>query len=350
LLGMAIPFLLGTLLPVAIFLLPYIRAHALSSWYNGVFVLPLKRVADAGYPPLDWVEVAPAAGIAFLVGLGIVAYRRRDQLMVALSATLFYVVLIAFSFQHILIYEAAWHSIQGATPLLVGAGVLRLAGLPRNKPGVAGLLEQHLFLLLSVTALCSLVQFPFAFPAYFCYFAPLAILAGAALLSTFPGAPKLLLASTALFYAIFAVVLFTPGSEHNMGWHYAREFDRTPMALPIAAGLRFDSGSARLYDQLIPFVQLHAAGGGILAAPDCPQVYVLAGFLDPTRSPFQFFEDLSGYKGRIQQLIRSEPIRVVVIRNPPTNSSAYAQPLREAVDGAFPYWQQIGMFEVRWRQ
>ena len=50
-------------------------------------------------------------------------------------------------------------------------------------------------ILLSVCATCSLVQFPFAGPIYFCYIAPLALLTVAALLASFPETPRLLLTS-----------------------------------------------------------------------------------------------------------------------------------------------------------
>src|ERR1017187_6772125 len=55
LMRIAIPFLAGAVLPAVLFLIPYVAAHSVRSFYDGVFVLPLKRItmAAAAPPGLD---------------------------------------------------------------------------------------------------------------------------------------------------------------------------------------------------------------------------------------------------------------------------------------------------------
>ena len=73
--------------------------------------------------------------------------------------------------------RAIWGAIWRLLPVVVVCGaVLLVRGSLRRRAD--SLLEQKIFLVLSVTAACSLIQFPFTIPIYFCYVAPLAFLVG----------------------------------------------------------------------------------------------------------------------------------------------------------------------------
>jgi len=213
----------------------------------------------------------------------------------------------------------------------------------------SGLERRQLFLLLSLAAFCSLVQFPFAAQCYFCYVAPLAILAAVAVLRMFPSIPRPLLAVLFAHFLLFGVLRVTPPFIDDMGFAYKPDPETEPLDLRRAGRLRVDPESANVYEELIPLIQKHAGTGEIYATPDCPEIYFLAGYRNPTRTLFDFFDDPDGRTERIVSMIDSRPVRVVVLDLEPAFSAGVADDLRAAIMQRFPEKGVVGKFEVRWR-
>ena len=117
------------------------------------------------------------------------------------------------------------------------------------------------------------------------------MLAVAAVLQTLPEVPPAARASIAGYYLVFAVFLFTPGFIYDMGWRYSADRQTARLGLSRAGKLRVSPESAEEYERVVPLILQHSAGRGILAGPDCPEVYFLAGRPNPTRMLFDFFED-----------------------------------------------------------
>jgi hypothetical protein len=345
LLRMVLPFGAGVLLPLALFLAPYVSSGSVSDLVDGVFRLPQKRVASAFMRPPALHTMTPLLVIAALVaGAHLVRGRLRWFLGVAVLA--FLAARLWGAVQRPDVYLWTWRTAQSVVPLVTVLGVARLHLGARSVPSPA---RERLLLLLCMTALCSLVQFPFAAPIYFCYMAPLAILACAALLATLANPPRPLLLALGAYYVAVAVFVLTPGFVFDFGWRYSPDRQTARLKLPRAGGLRVAAETAELYEQLIPFVQQRAANGEILAAPDCPEVYFLAGYTNPTRTLVDFFEEPVGYKERIGRLLETRPITVAVVNRRPSFSVAFAEPVREAVAERFSAAREIGRFEVRWR-
>src|SRR5260370_13213915 len=105
---------------------------------------------------------------------------------------------------------------RGLPPVLVVCGVALLAR-PRAANIESPLPAARMSLLLCVIALCTLVQFPFFAPIYFCYVAPLVALTALAVCSyarpAWGAVPGLLVA----FFAAFAVLRVYPRPLHSMG-------------------------------------------------------------------------------------------------------------------------------------
>lgn len=348
LLKMVVPFLAGVLLPVAVFLIPYQQATALRSFYQGVFVLPAKRVMGAFMHPLQPRLLLPACAVAALILLSSrVGARTRG--IVAGSVGVLLLALLLGSFHNAAAYEVLWEIVLGTLPLSVVAGALALFFL-RNRPGLlAEKLDEKVMILLSLCALCGLVQFPFAAPIYFCYVAPLAILAAAAILRAIPEPPRALLATLGAAALLFPVLVTRSGGLLALGWHYWPDAQTAAIQLPRAGGLLVSFETQRQYDKAIPLLRQHAQGHPILAGPDCPEVYFLGDFGNPTRSMFEMFEDRAGYRERIEKLVDEQSVKAILLNGSASFSEYYLGPLRSVADEKFPFSQKAGSFEVRWR-
>ena len=345
---MAAPFLAGVIIPVALFLIPYIKAHALTDFFQGVFVLPAKRMLGAVvHPPGPELLLFPCI-LAIIIDIGF-RKRGRERTVNTGVVSLLGVFLLIASFRHRVAYGVLWETIRGMIPVVTAIGVAALyyhqkALTPPTEP-----VQQRLMILLSVCATSSLIQFPFAGPIYFCYIAPLALLAAAAVMVSFTGAPRLVLTSVGTIAFLFAVLAMRSGGLVDLGWHYSPNRQTAQMILPRADGLRVFPESAALYDEMIPLIRAHAKGHAILAGPDCPQVYFLAGVENPTRTMFEMFEEREGYRERIEKLIEERSVKVVVLNSIAGFSESFLNPLRSVALERFPSGQQVGPFEVRWR-
>jgi len=350
LLRMCIPFGIGFLVPVFAFLLLYIRGNAFHAVVSGVFVVPSKRVWGAFMDPPDIVTIAPSLCLAGVLAFGawLRSTARWILVIVAGTAIAYYLISSAHDAAN---YRAAWHAAYWLTPLLsLIGGFILWRGIRGAATFEDSLGQQQLFLILAVGSLCSLVQYPFSAQIYFCYIAPLVILGAVAILVHFPSIPRPLLALVFAGFFLFAVLRVTPPFIYAMGLYDQPDPETQVLDLPRAGNLRIEPRSVEIYKRLIPLIQLHAGAGEIYAAPDCPEVYFLSGYRNPTPALFDFFEDDHGRSERVLRLVDSRPIRVVVINNDPSFSSALPDELEDALSDRFPEKESVGDFEVYWRE
>lgn len=347
---MLLPFLAGAALPVLIFLVPYIRSGSVSSFMNGVFILPARRFDFAARRPPGFGPGRLLATVALLTLL-VASYRSRGRswiLRLTVAAGLVAVFVTART--HPGVFAAAWAPLALLVPLAVLAGVLLLgntaftASIPLRR-------RQQTMLLLSVVAVCSLIQLPFAAGIYFCYVAPLVPLALLALFSTVERPSRFLLGAVLAFYLAFVVFRVTPGFIYVMGNYYQPNPQTVRLNVPRGGGLRVEPWEAEQYDRLIPVVEEHAGSGQfIYAAPDCPEVYFLSGKQNPTRTLFDFLDEPTGRSERVLHAIESHQVRVVAILTRPGFSPPLSADLVNALRERFPDSTKIGRFEVRWRR
>jgi Dolichyl-phosphate-mannose-protein mannosyltransferase len=362
------PFLAGVALPVLAFFAYYARLGALHPLLKGLFVLQLRRLADARLSPPHWFFVLCAillvalflptslASRAFLPKSPTLKIRpaaRPSELLVILK-TLAAALLLFACLKFPVILIDTLDAIRGFMPLLLIVTVAIL--FFRQLGGHSSESDPRLTLLLFVTALSSLVQVPYAGPMYFCYFATLAFLMLAALLSLVPAAQRQAhsdrfhLSLAAAFFSLFAVLAFRPVAIAAFDFNEPRSLPGSPLPLDRARGLRVFPDQADRYNQLVPFVVAAAAGRPIFAGPDCPEIYFLSGL--PNRTPylFDFFVPPAQYQSDLQQLLdRADFIQVVVINNRPSFSRPHLAVLRSLVAARFPHSRNFGNFEAFWR-
>lgn len=338
------PVLLGAAVPVGLFLVPYVSAHAVDALVRGVFVLPQRRLTFATVPlPPAWTLVAALPAALLLVwpkGLDRLAPRR---VFLALAGLLTAVVLLGW---HTTVYQAVWLGLRPLLPLACVAVAVR-AG-PRGAP------EQALFLLASMAAFLGLLQFPFSIGVYFCYASPPLWMALAALAVRAGPSQRAALGAVALFFLAFGALWVAPGQMHLVGKRFERPPELALLDLP-RGGLEVHRGEAAGYMKLVRRIQaLTPAGSAIYAAPDCPQVYFLSDRRNPTATMYDFFdEDFGGdpavRRGRILQTLEQADIKLVVLNEVAEFSGPVERSLRQALEERYPSAERHGPFTLRWR-
>jgi hypothetical protein len=340
------PFLAGFALPVAIFLIPFAREHAVGSLVRGVFLLPTKRFGVAAYPMLS-----PWSMLALLPVWLVLAYGRRlagrmtRWHVLALVAVL--TGYLVATREVALLYRLVWYAARGALPVLVLLGVVLLART-RGTDALPPLARSRLMLLLSASALLTLVQFPFSAPIYFCYVAPLVVLLGAALLTRVRPMAPAVPAAFLVFLIAFAVTRTNTSRLFGMGVVYLPFPRTTALGLP-RGGLEVPVQDAAMYRSAVELLQRHARGGFAWASPDSPEIYFLSGLSNPTRTLFDDFDDQAGRTARILGALQAHGVTAIVLNNSPHFADGIPGDLMNAVVERYPYGSDIGKFQVRWQ-
>ncbi len=339
------PFLVGVALPVALFLVPYLRSGAMGALVNGVIVLPSRRFGIA-------ISLVPSLGtmltivpLALLVPLAASVRGRSARVAGVLTASALVALLVGTAYSDAL-YQRVWDSARMLLPALVLAGVVALA---RNRAAHAAdpLLRRRAMACLAVAALCSLIQFPYFVPNYFCYVAPLVLLSAVATLRYRPPVTPWVPASVLVFYILFAALRMNDGTLYDMGIVYKPYLRTMPLGLQ-RGGLDVPIVHAEAYRALVPLIRSHARGEYIWASPDCPEIYFLSGYRNPTRSLFDFFDDTTGRSARILRILEARDITLIVLNAAAAFSPPPPDALVAELERRYPYARNVGPFHVRW--
>jgi hypothetical protein len=345
---MLLPFAAGISVPVLIFLVPFLRSGSVSALIHGIFVLPTKRF---------YIGVVPSPGLAMMMKPALIALflsvayytGKRVRIVCGVFLGLYLGYLLQFSAHDKVAYRAGWFSAAASVPLIVLAAAVYL-GVPRLARILDPEQQQQLMLLVSALAMTSLVQFPFSAPIYFCYAAPVGVLAAGALLALIPRPPRFALSVLLVFYLIFVVYRVTPAFVFDMGYTAAPDGQTKPLKLARGGNLRGDPIQAEIYEELIPFIQTHASGEFTYAGPDCPEIYFLTGLKNPTRTLGDSFDEPEGRTERILQAIETHHITVLTFNEKPAFAGTINRELEQVVQSRFPQSKQIGNFRVMWRE
>jgi hypothetical protein len=346
--ALVLPTAIGWLVPVVLFVAPYLVTGSMHDLMRGVFITPSRRVqlASLPLPPLDvgWPGLVLAAVLASAV---LIPRRWTWLLGVALGIPLGIEVLTWT--HHPSLYLATWAAARVAIPLVVVCGSLALI-LALRRGRLDAVSAERVFALLSVAALCSLVQFPFSASIYFCYVAPLAVLAILAVLAATRDGPDPIAAVVATFFTLFAVVSMNRQSLDTLG----RASEVGPPLVPLRlsrAGLSVPVDDADTYERLVAAVVRHAGGSKYAyAAPDCPEVTFLAGLRNPSRTLFDVFDDSTTHRSGVERAVLAHDVRVVALNGDPEFSTPIGAALDSTLRARFPQSDTIDRFTVRWRQ
>ena len=344
--SLLVPFLLGFALPVALFLIPYVRADALGALGNGVFVLPQKRFGVAGYRMLSLWSMLALVPVALRMEYGRQFAERMNRRQVIVLVVLLATYLLSTAWLA-LGYRFVWYAARGALPVLV---LLAIAVLSRERGAdeESRLARSRLLLLASVTAVFTLVQFPFSVPIYFCYVAPLVALLAAALYRyARPMAPAVP-AALVVFLIAFAVLRVNTSMLFGMGVLYRPYAPTASLGLP-RGGLDVPVGEAKMYRDAVVVLKRHARGGYTWAASDCPEIYFLSGLRNPTRVLFDFFDDEAGRTARILSALERTGVTAIALNGTPQFSPWFSSELIAELERRYPNGENLGKFQVRWQ-
>jgi hypothetical protein len=338
---LVLPFLAGVALPAAALCAVYASQGALADLYRGVFVLPMRQIstATAPFPPL-----ASAAAATPYAALLWVSMRRGSALgltgLAAVAAVLAAILLLSSSEE---VYRAIFHSARSLVVVAAAVGAAALVADGWRTPPAG---DGEAFLLLASAALLALLQFPFAAPIYFCYAAPLAVLALAAIV---PPRARPTHAAFAAFYLAFAVWRLNPGYIWTLGVRPDVYGPLAPLENPLA-GLRVPESDAKTYAAIVNLVRRRTPESGyIYAAPDCPEVYFLSARRNPTRDVFEYLRPPPAPEALLGRL-RETMVSIVVINERPDYSPALDAGTRAALASEFPHEENVGRFQVRWKE
>ena len=336
-------FVAGVMIPVVLFSVPYARAHAIGALWRGMFVTPQVRlvVTQFALPGLRTSLVAVLPLIVLVIGACFVEQplRRRDRMALAVLS----LALVAGSYDGSPLVLVVWNGVRMAVPFLVIGGAMLLLRQPLRRDDQTTR-ESSLFFLLAATAMCSLIQIPFALYTYVLYFAPIAVVAGAALGTMTPRFPRAVLAALAIVLTGFGIR--RPASERAEPSRAPTEYAWMSMA---RGGIRVDRGDSAVYAQLDSLVGAHA-GEWIYVWHDSPEVAFLTGRRNPTRTLFEAFDDsVTRSTPDLQLRLRRAGVRVVVLHD----STAALRPMdpvfRSWIDRTYPRHARAGSFDVRWQ-
>jgi hypothetical protein len=342
LLRMAMPFLAGVAVPWAIFVIWFIRAGAVKSLLTGLVATSERQILFATHAPLS--PLTAGAFAPFLLWV-IVAYDTRGLARAFCAAALgIFAALVVWSARvNVEMYGLGWCSLAAAVPILTGAVVVYLW---KKRATLNPHRQQQIMLLAFVSALCSIVQFPFSAPGYFFYAAPLTILAASALYQSIPNPPGLALAVLAAFYLLFVLIDVTP---YKLGLQRDASAPLRELALPRAGGLRVEEDLATTYEEAVRLIENHARGHFIYATPDSPEIYFLAGLSSPSRHYFEYGEWKGDEVTKIVRKLEDLQVNAIAINRLPEFSRKISQDFEDELKRRFPNAAETDKFTVRWK-
>ncbi|MEA1928544.1 MAG: hypothetical protein U9N73_10080, partial [Candidatus Auribacterota bacterium] len=290
--------------------------------------------------------------LALLLIIPFFKKRWRGEGYLVIPATIIFGFMIIFGGKAI-VYRSILYSARPLIPLVTIVGCIFLAshfsGAELNR-----LKKQRIFLILTMPAAMSLVQFPFSHYIYFYYVSPLAIIAILFVIAGQKNIPRKLWISFGILYLLFALIWLNRASV-SPGKEFVSVENNLPLRLE-RGGLKVGPPAPQIYYLLVTMIKQHSLPGDyIYASLDCPEVYFLSGRKNPTRTLFDLFDadfkgDPQGRIKRILALIEERKISVVVVRWHGKFSGWFNRDLLEEIEARFPNRLDIHIFTIFWRE
>ena len=337
------PFLSGAAMPMVIYVAWFASQHAFDDLIRGMFILPQRRLGESSVNPLPLPALLLGLPYVFLLTSGLRRVIAREATLAAVLTAVFAIALALAGYPPV--FRTIW-ALAFAMPMAV-VTVAMFAALNRqtatemvNRPQV--------FLLVAMAAMLALIQFPYATPIYFCYAAPMTILAILAVVFAQPSPPKRAHLAVAAFFFAFAVVFVNQSYAWNVGVRFLPYHPESELEL-VRGGLRVSTADKQTYEDVVRLLRQHAAGGTIYAGPDCPEIYFLSGFPNRTRAIFDFLSPTSIDESAMSAMLADGSIRAVVVNTAPLFSPKIDPAVLQLIEARFPSSQQIGRFIVRFK-
>jgi Dolichyl-phosphate-mannose-protein mannosyltransferase len=343
-----VPFLLGMLLPIALFITPYVVTGSVGAWYQGVFVAPRTRLSSAMAPLPSLVTILAALPYGLVLVAGANRWRVLERRLgtLILGAALVIPLLAVAGGAAGPVYRTFWYSVRHLTlPIVLAGCVLLVSG---EKRSLSPSRKQELYLLALMAALITLVQIPFSAAIYFCYAAPFLLLAALAVVQSSSTRHHLVHPVLLGCCLLFAVIWMNTNYVWTLGAFHVR-YNFVGTSILPRAGITMMAEDRAEYANVVALIhQTKGRNRYIYAGPDCPEVYFLSGTSNPTRTLYEFLSpDMRA--NETLDLLEREAIDVVVINRRPGFSGPLDRRLARALARRYPYSAEAGRFLVRWR-
>jgi hypothetical protein len=337
-----LPFVIGVLVPVGVLAAPFIATGSVGDFVRGVFITPQSRT-DFAYvaslPPIHLVWTVPL--IAALLAPAVVP--RRWSAPIALSASGVLVSLVVLSMARETAFDVVFGSAREWTTVLSVAGILAL--LVGSKSDQRRPLEAPLLLLLSMVAFLALVQYPFGISIYYCYMAPLVVLASVGLVEYLGVGSRFIPILLLGAYAVFAILIV------DRGYLVSQTRDAHTVILDSnRASIRVTPAERTEYRRVSELLAEHGAGRYVYAGPDAPELYFLSDRENPTRALFDFLDDTDSARGKsLLHTLKAHRVTAIAINQRPGFSPPLELSTVRALQAMYPSRVDVGRFEVRWK-
>jgi hypothetical protein len=336
-------FVVGVVAPIAALVTPYAVTGSIGDLVEGVLVSPQSRFEFASF---DMPHPATLLWAVPVVTLFVVRRRLTDRWRnrVDVAAGTF-MVFLAVTATRPSSYGVIWNTTRALAPFVIVLGaiaIFRHATQTGRQPHVVALV-------VLVGGFSTLLQFPFAAPVYFCYVAPLVLLAAIAAMRSLGLAKGLLPGVVLIALVVFGVRQLDQQSVLTLGFAYEADPGVTIID-GDRASIRAHPYIKQTYDAVRETVGEHSvAGDPIFAGPDAPEIYYLTGARNPTPSVMDFLDSSGTTRGdRLLRLLREANIRVVVLNHEPLQSPRLAATTIDLIRSRYEGSERVGPFEVRW--
>lgn len=340
---LAWPVGLGAGVAITPFLLPFALSGSIGALVRGLLVDPQLRlsVTATAPPPVSW-----AALPVLLVLASPWTWPRVNALALGAVIAVPALLLVANGSGDTW-YPAVIGTIRILLPTAVLGGVLRLL---RDRQ-LSAPLRSARFAVFSVAAWCALVQFPVAETMYIYFAAPLGLLAVLAAADMDATAPRTLVVGAAVMLLAFSVLWINRSLHLGLPRPpFVADDQRLPLDIDRAGGIRVRQFDKLEYEELVKVVRRVARGEYIYATPDCPEVYFLTGFKNPTRTTYDFFDDPTRRVEQIERALEEHGVNAVIVNLRPQYSAPAPPALTSWLQQHYPTGGRIGDFYVLWRE
>lgn len=346
----ALPFLGGVLAPAAALMLWYGSQGAFARWVEDVFVRSMLRTQWTAFDPISPVGIFGLLPLLLIAGMACDPNHSSVRL-VRYGSPLLLAGLLLAAWK----WEKIYYLVGFSIPLLIPLIALAAPFVLRHRSLLPRRTRAKMFLLVATTVVWALVQFPRSTIGDFWYVAPFAALSLAALFSTRKRVDRLALAWLLAFGLALALWLHPLGYTVLRLGSWGEPLHLRPIALKRAGGVQVPAEVAAQYEELVRLIRQHSRSRYIYCGPDCPQVYFLSGFHNPTIcdiDPFlrpDFFNPLERER-HVLEALEDHHVNVIVLRvERPFDSGPLPPGLLALLEQRFPHSDRVRHYEVRWK-
>lgn len=231
--------------------------------------------------------------------------------------------------------QDTWMMLGTALPLVTAWGLAEAV-----RPGGAARRErERALLLIAVASVCALAQFPVSYVTYFCYVAPLVLLAGVGVWVLSPARQPMVGAAVLLFVGLLGWCGVVSKHVYDPGLRYG---DLHRLGGERGGALHVPEGARRIED-VAALAKAHSPNGMLYAGNDCPEIYFLSGLENPTR------DDTGADARAVEAALATGALHVVVLNDAPFfAASRVPEEVRAAVAAKLPQHTVVGDFSVYW--